>query len=625
MIPDLIEIRNSLPSEKIEEIHKSVDYYLHCVNGEQVKQYFRSFFPLRKQNPAPKNITERIKMTSNALCFAEEGSFKSWFTGLSPYSQKVLYAVVFETYLPVSSLENGTSMENFFTGYDRYSWNKKVKMPSDWQLDFLEAFRHYERIILRASPLVKQAIRPWLIPPRGFSLRDCTVTAPAAPYSLDFMETGPLLNDSLCDRWPQMSDDAKTTALRGFKKAQVKEWEKSFKFTPFPIAGSFNLSPADLAARFFVLIGRFKVASFPVSKPDVLRTLVQNFFQEKERKHLPGTDYMDREFLEWSLLIDHLSRPKNYSYDDVLLPPSRRQFRTLIMEIDKGGKWYDTDLIIAHLKYNALHLDFRFLSFDCEHKLTMKGEKLIDGDTVYDGGWSQTFEADEWLRSLLLVGPLFKAYCYLFASLGLLDITEKEPPLGRVLNGNAKVISPYDALHLIRVNELGRYCLGLSSEPLNLGRKHYEAIADKELYLVTIQGESILLSSFLDTIGMRLGENRWRISPESFISNCSDDLQIIQRINKFHDLIDANPADHWGDLFENAVFRAQIFPNKVIKADVYDFSKREDRDRIGDLLEDPALRTVAHRAEGGFLIVEKKDQRKFQALLLKHGILFNGN
>jgi hypothetical protein len=123
---------------------------------------------------------------------------------------------------------------------------------------------------------------------------------------------------------------------------------------------------------------------------------------------------------------------------------------------------------------------------------------------------------------------------------------------------------------------------------------------------------------YLDRIGVKLGENRWRISPASFIAGCEDKRQIEDRVTRFKSLIDPAPAPHWEALFDKVLSRAGLFDDR--RAEVVVYQLPDDRPLAEELLSDPALKPIALRAEGKLLVVPAKNYRKFLAFLTDHGI-----
>jgi hypothetical protein len=179
-------------------------------------------------------------------------------------------------------------------------------------------------------------------------------------------------------------------------------------------------------------------------------------------------------------------------------------------------------------------------------------------------------------------------------------------------------LSSYDYLKAIRIPEMGRWCLGLTSHRPPRPSQEYNAIADRELFLVTVQGNSLERQVFLDKIGKRLGEDRWRISPASFIEGCANERHIAERIQRFKQLIDKNPAPHWEQFFKKLIDRVSLF--SYPRADMLVYDLPQNQEVLEELLQNQELRQIARRVEGRMLVVSSKDQKKFFALLQEHGI-----
>jgi hypothetical protein len=286
------------------------------------------------------------------------------------------------------------------------------------------------------------------------------------------------------------------------------------------------------------------------------------------------------------------------------------------LEIAKDGRCFDADKLAEHIKITAKR--FAFGESDYESYLKINASLLDLDGIAYSCNHYEDLRATGILRYHILVKPLFKAYCYIFAALGLLEISQKVPPL--VLTKKTKLLplSPYDSLKTIRITKFGLWCLGLSSEKPPKPCHEYQAIADKELLLVTVQGSSLERTVYLDRIGVKLGEDRWRVSPASFIVGCETKKQIEDRIARFKALIDPAPAPHWLELFDKVGSRTGLFGR--CRSDMLVYDLPEDRKVTEELLRNPALKGIAFRAEGEMLLVPAKNQKKFLALLNEHGI-----
>jgi hypothetical protein len=296
-------------------------------------------------------------------------------------------------------------------------------------------------------------------------------------------------------------------------------------------------------------------------------------------------------------------------------------FQKILLAVAENGNWFNADKLAMMIKLTGE--PFFFTHANIESTLKLKADTIVLGDLHFEKDPYDEFNPVDYLRYELLVKPLFKAYCYLFAGLGILAIRTGEAPQPLAFRGKSCPVSPYDSLKEIKVTSFGQWCLGLTKEAPKAAPQQYEAIADKELFLVTVRGNSLERKVYLDRIGSKLGESRWRISAASFLSSCATRKDIENRIERFKSLIDPNPAPHWTEFFEKLKTRAGLFDHP--KAGFLIFDLPADRALAEELLSDKALSSMVLRAEGRLLIVPAKNKKKFTALLAEHGIAFMGD
>jgi hypothetical protein len=464
---------------------------------------------------------------------------------------------------------------------------------------------------------LREALSFWFMPPPEADIANCVSndTGPGWDNSELIADSYPLLCDAVQQIFAGSPDAEKTKAARGFNKKQMVELRASSGFLDFDLDHAYCPDSIDLVLRFALCMKNFNPV-FPDDAQDDIRNMVSGFFSE-DTQYRKSWNPPDRNYLESNVCIDHLSKsPGHYMGNFDGLPPSRVVFHDILMKVAEDGRCFDAGKLAEHIKVTARL--FAFCGSDYESTLKIKASTLdLDGITYLCEQY-EDFRAAGILRHQLLVKSVFKAYCYIFAALGLLEITQEIPPLVLTKGKKQLPLSPYDSLKTIRITKFGLWCLGLSSERPPKPRHEYQAIADRELLLVTVQGNSLERTVYLNRIGVKLGEDRWRVSPASFISGCETIKQIEDRIARFRKLIDPSPAPHWLELFDKVVSRAGLFGR--YRDDVFVYSLPDDKNITGELLRDPELRSVASRAEGGMLIVPAKNQKKFLALLTEHGI-----
>ncbi|MDR3342230.1 MAG: hypothetical protein LBT14_05480 [Treponema sp.] len=600
--------------------------------GERQKE-FRAFFeystkesikdlwyPFAGKNPSGKTKDDTINYIAETLAFPSVQQFEKWFYTLPPVSQKILWRVVFEEHLLSVLIEKELKQSIVVKNESFYYWEACWKLDPVLKLDFLKVREVCGYCSISIPQIFRMAILPWLEPPPEGNLADCHAVEPSPalqPWnnSVEIAESFPLLCDALKTVCTELDQDERNRAIRlGFKKKILNNLYKSSGFLSFA-QGIDAPDSVDLVARFVLCMEDFKPTR-PKDGQKAIRDLVTHFFNKKS--WYPNQwDAPDRNFLEYNLFLEHLSKAGAHNLtDDKNLPCSRSIFYDILLEIAGDGGCFDVDKLADYIRFTGR--DFSFCEKEMEKSFKMKADFFEGDGVVYTRPYDNEYRPTDCLRHELLVKPVFKAYGYLFAALGILEMTQESPPLKRKYHDKKLPVSAYDGLKIIRITGFGRWCLGLTDKKPPKPAQEYQAIADRELYLVTVKGNSLERTVYLDKIGQKLGEDRWRISPASFIAGCTNKKQIEERVERFKALIDKNPAPHWERLFNQTLSRAGIFDTRRLDATVYTLP--EDRELAGELLHDPALRAIALRAEGRSLVIPAENQRKFFALLEDHGI-----
>jgi hypothetical protein len=563
-----------------------------------------------------------VDETAEALTFLSEAEFRAWFFTRQAVIRHILYRSAFVKFMPVALLEKELN-QSIVTHNSSTPWRSEWHVDQEYTLDFLPLHIHYGQPFTSMPEFLQSVLSTWLVPPLLMDLSACKLpdherSSKAVIWnnSMTIADSFPLLCDKLAEMFEQGKDaEQKKNIQEGFRKKERIELQESSGFLPFDIGPAYGPDSVDLAARFILCMYNFKPRRHDDSQEGI-RSLVQAFFSEQslypQKWHAP-----DRNYLEFNFCLAYLNRTMGYYLDNnKQLPPSRKVFQELLLELAQDQETFDTDKLAEHIYIKGK--DFSFCDQTLEKTLKLKAEFLeIDGIS-YVSQQHDEFHPDGIMRYYLLVRPLFKAYCYLFAVLGILEITQETPSCCRYYRCKQYPISPYESLKTIRITKFGRWCLGLTEQCPPRPSGAYQAIADKDLFLVTVQGNSLEIRVYLDQIGLRLGEYRWRISPASFIAGCSNKKQIEERIERFKRLIDPAPQPHWEDLFKKSLDRAGLFT--ISRSDMVVYDLPEDQELVRELLRNPELKTIVKRAEGRLLVVPSKDQRRFFALLHEHGI-----
>jgi len=600
------------------------------------------FKRLRGRGPKSPVKANLIEETARFLEFKTKADFDAWFGQFSPGVRRLIAAVVFYGHLP------GAAIELLFPGEEvliqikkRYYERDRFCFSNDYRTEFLVLYERCGRVFVTMDNLLRELLAPHLEPPFGGRLDECAAGEVSAwSGEGDIADSWPLFTEAFAalakDGGPgsAAAGEADSRLVKGLPKKLSKELYAASGLTPFPAApgGADTPDRADMAARFILCMSDLRPEK-TADGPENIKRLVTRFFSKEPRSRNKWRQY-DRHYFDFYALLDHLTHRCNMEYSsDSNLPQARKVFGDVLKEIAADGRAFDVNLLADRMRYSGRPFNIGSRESAFESFLKLRGKSITLGGLPLDNpSYASDYSLELCFRFELFVRPLFLAYFWLFAALGLVEITLREAP-GRLVTtaGKSRPVSPYDSLATVKVTDLGKWCLGISASKPVIKKSNYEAIADRELLLVTVAGRSLEHRIFLDKVGERLGEQpgtkgdpgeggrRWRISYASFLANCDNKTELEARISRFTRLIDGADSPHWQDFFARLRSRAGLFSGAGEEALL--FPLPADRALAEELLADPALKTVAFRAEGRRLAVAAKNQKKFRAFLATHGIL----
>ena len=549
----------------------------------------------------------------------KEEQFHKWFESLPPYLSRAIEEATFKGYIDAELVEEAAD-KVVSMGNRLYHYNYTMINP-DLRLGIFDLYRNYDRELLFIKPFFRQLFVSLLPAPPEYYIGPCAeqdVSGWSAAQTLS--ESMPLLLKSI-DRLLDDRSIHEKILRRGLNKRDIKELRKSSAFPLFPRGAETGVEPIDLIAR-FLMIDPEQMELFRTKDiRDFIKEVVTTFFTIPRSRKIVSNYLMVDSSFEFSVLCPHLSTGRGsrwYRSPFHPHPPARTFFHQIITLMAKAGSWYDVDKVAESIRMQALFFSILRNAYNTS-ELMVKGEELhLPEGTIKIDSWEKGFVPDIYLTHSLITRPLLKGYCYLMASLGLLEIDEEEPAKLLTKNGKPAPISPYEGLTRARITPFGAWCLGISKDKPELRQVSYEAIADRELPLVTYRGQSLECKVFLERIGDPIGEDRFRVTEASFIRECRNEEDIENRIGEFHRLIAKDPAGHWGELFSRVRKRARLFEDEEPCIMI---QLPEERALRRLFLEDKKLSSLVVRAEGGRIVVKRENYKKLRKALEAYGVL----
>lgn len=606
--------RSAFISPEIEPYRQTLELY----TLDDLKLIYRTLgFP-----PWKKKKTDLVLEILSFLSFeGKEAVFQAWFDSLPRYLSRAIGEAAFQGFVPAATLE--PLVDQPIVVKDKrsyYYYGDFEHLNPELRLDLFSLYQNYEQRLLFMKEPFRDICSRWLPKPEGYTAGPVGEDLhPGWDAAGTLSESMPLLLEALSEIFE--SDERLDKVLRrGLNKTDIKNLRRVSAYPEFPEAGKLGADPINLIARFMLIDPK---ASHFTRKKDIrdhVRSLITAFLDVPSSGRVVSYYYHLGSNYEFSALAVWITRkPGSGRYLNFMpFPPSRIIFRQILRKVAGSGSWFSLDDLTESLRLQGAFFHF------CNdrsyiNEIYLKGDDLsLPEGAVHSDRWDPLFFPDPFLEHSLIVKPLLKAYCYLMASLGVLQIREERPDTPVKLRGKDVPISPYDGLTHIRTTPFGAWCLGFSAEKPELAAVEYEAIADSELLLVTYRGSSQECRAFLELVGTPLGEERFRITEGSFIRGCNDPAEIEKRIETFHRLICPEPAGHWLELFTRVRQGAALFL-PAEECVMVQLPANPDLRRL--FIDDPKIARLVTRAEGGRIVVRSGDYKKLRKALEGYGFL----
>ncbi|MFZ4618247.1 MAG: hypothetical protein ACOYM2_18890 [Rectinemataceae bacterium] len=413
------------------------------------------------------------------------------------------------------------------------------------------------------------------------------------------------------------SRDREAIIAKGFARKDARAFAASCGLGAYPVAANQGVVAGELLAR-FVLTFLPRRTDEQIPPEDRLRHAIGRFFDDSQ---IINWSTVELGFLfEYRCLFGHLSKKNGNFLHSNSIPAVRLSLLETLGWM-RDGSWYSPEACVAALTARGKRTSIvNPESHDEYFKLSCS--ELRIGNHFYKPDPFESYISPVGPLHLEIVAlPLFRAYFYLLAELGLFEIAEL-PALDRLVKGSApKPLSPWDGMVAARLTPLGSWCLGFSARLPERRQDTAVVLVDPELPLLTIQGDSFGKRVFIEQIAHKLGPERYRVTEASLIAGCDTPAKIEKRIERFRTLIQAAPPPLWEELFARVRTKSQVFAQG--EAAIL-FALPPDAGIRALFMADAQLQSLVLRVEGGYIVVRENDAPRLATLLRSHGFLTTG-
>ncbi|OHD79916.1 MAG: hypothetical protein A3J97_14795 [Spirochaetes bacterium RIFOXYC1_FULL_54_7] len=547
------------------------------------------------------------KHLAHRLDFKSQGDFDTFREALSPLQQKVLSIGAYHRYIPLQELEEHHPEPLVIGG--KYDYSRAIVPEAG--LGMCTIGDNFSLILYKP---IADCLRPWLPPPADYEIHPVPepVGAPWVPVDT-VLEALQLALKQIAGLWTR--HHRAELARKGLLKGLVKQLRASSGLPEFPIGGTLGLDSLELLARFCACFD-LKPEKRPSDPGDGVKILVTEFLAPLI-DHVHMASYWSQAF-ENLVCLDHLSRRPGSGYNiSFKLPDSRAFLSKALDALAESVGWFDVRNLVSALCMRGV--SFSYLDPQEEdYSLFLKGDSLTLHGQEVGRDYYGNFKVNGRFRQEVFVLPVFRAYCYSLAILGVLEIREAQPERPLVRKGRTLPLSPYDALKEVRLSDFGRWVIGKTDTRPTVREKQYEAVVDSELLVIAFKGNSLEHRLFLQSIGEQVGEERWRVTEASFMRGCTTVKELDQQASRFRSLLCKDPPQRWLEFFDTLKLKAGMFGD----AEKFLVYKLPPIPGLRELFAtDPQARKLVLKVEGGRIAVPADGLTAFKAFLAKHGFM----
>lgn len=341
----------------------------------------------------------------------------------------------------------------------------------------------------------------------------------------------------------------------------------------------------------------------------ILPVITMLFDHTRKQKDKKAEDLLKELF---SYLLTHYSNFVSLLLPDINGIKSTKLFESTIGELILDAKWAITITPQGWISVNDI--ENRLLVHPTgENSLQVFKPFQLDGMDLFNKTTGEYVHLGNLKEHLGI--PFLKGFYFLLGGLGMLELAYEYP--------SEVSSSVFNSLKYVRLTELGKYALGLTSTytPPAIEKKKL-FLLDNERLLIRSLVENNPYESLLQDTAIPIGNHRFIMNSDSFLKNCKTEKDVNDKIDFFKQFISQEDAPEiWISFFDSLL--KQCHPLKKMKSDNYVIYQLDgnNKELIRLLTTDSVLKSIIIRAEGYMILVEVKNQRKLIDRLKTYGYL----
>lgn len=286
------------------------------------------------------------------------------------------------------------------------------------------------------------------------------------------------------------------------------------------------------------------------------------------------------------------------------------RLRDILLEMT-SGRYYTIENILDYIllhRYALEEIPYQELIYSfCDSSLF--GEEVKD-----------TANVTAWNVHYVVTEPLIKAFLFLSASIGLVELRYSLPenPLFRRVNRPG--LTPFDGLKGVSLTPLGAYVIGASKKykAKNKDRTGAKIFLDSQRLLLTLTGNDPIKELTLEKCMEKIGHGRYLLTFDSLFRECTTQKDIKAKKDMFQRFAGGKLPPVWKDFFARAKRRLRPFEREE---EMMVFRMADDPELMEIIASDPTIAGLVFKVQGRRIAVKNKDTKKLKNRLRKYGYL----
>ncbi len=321
---------------------------------------------------------------------------------------------------------------------------------------------------------------------------------------------------------------------------------------------------------------------------------------------LDGKNIKDENSVYISLYLNYLKGVRKIAKDNDEIKRALKSVKDAVLEFP-DDKPVTVDNIIKYILYRDKFIEI----------LDIK--EVYENIYINEANYERTKILSYFKYKAYIIEPFIKSILFILSALGVLEIYYDLPSENNALYLKHGYLSKFDGIKAVKFTNLGKYIFDRQDKYDFKEEEEGEAVLEDDRLIVTIIGDSPVKVLFLENIGIRIAENKFKITQESFIKKVSSKKDLLEKISEFKKKIQYELNDLWKQFFEELLKKmeyVQLVPEyRVLKLE-------QDKNLINIITKDRRISSMILKAENFHILIKEENIEKFTEVLKENGYFF---